>query len=387
MNQKYPMSDRTITVIALGAISLILAGCGGDDDDDLRRLDTDQLYTQTNETTNAVVHMTRNKDGSITIRNRTATGGAGLNGIKPGTTAPAPDSLVSQGSVIISPDKTTLFAVNAGDSSVSVFSVDQKTGDLTLKKSNKLNGSTPNSLAFHGGFLYVLFQTGTNQLGAYALQSDGSLTQLSLQRLPVSNTPTQVSLSPDKNFVLVNAGTATNRTLAYPRSNEGMLGTPVINDTPSPFASTFAPGNVQLATNTNGKALASYNFTNTGMLNLIGSVVSGEAAPCWVEITPNGKYAYVGNGAGTISSYAVAGTGTLTLLNAKAASEPGIIAGVGNVGGDMWASPDNKFLYATHLGADKVVAYRIGDDGSLTKINEQIIGTATRLSVQGLAGL
>jgi hypothetical protein len=34
-----------------------------------------------------------------------------------------------------------------------------------------------------------------------------------------------------------------------------------------------------------------------------------------------------------------------------------------------------------------VVAYSIGADGSLTKLGENIIGTATHLSLQGLVGL
>ncbi len=47
-------------------------------------------------------------------------------------------------------------------------------GDLTLKKVTKTLGATPSSLAFRNGFLYVMFQGGANQIGAYAVQADGA---------------------------------------------------------------------------------------------------------------------------------------------------------------------------------------------------------------------
>lgn len=376
--------------------ALALAACGGGDTGSTPPPATqapviaNQLYAQTNETVNSVVHMIRNADGSISVKNRTASGGTGLNGVRPGAAAATPNSLVSQNSVIVSPDKTRLFAVNGGDSSVSVFAISQDTGDLTLMKSTRLLGTTPSSLAYRNGFLYVMFQSGANQLGAYAVQADGALAQLSLQNLPVTGSvPTQVVVSPDGNFAVVSAGTGSNVVASFPMNRDGSLGTPVANTAgiSTPFAGAFASPSIYLSSDIGGRALASYAFSGAGVLNLIGSVVSGEAAPCWLVVTPGGQFAYVGNGAGTVSSYAVGAGGTLTLLQAKAATEPGVLPGVNSVSGDSWISPDGKFLYADYLGADKVVAYRIGSDGALVKINEQVIGTMTHLSLQGLAGI
>ncbi|MES2130340.1 MAG: beta-propeller fold lactonase family protein [Pseudomonadota bacterium] len=384
----------------LGTIAVALSACGGGSTPVMAPAPVaaapapaplaNQLYAQTNETANMIVHMVRAADGSISIKNRAATGGMGLNGVKPGTTAPTGNSLVSQNSVMVSPDKTTLFAVNAGDSSVSVFSIDQATGDLTLKKSTKLLGNEPTSLAYRNGFLYVMFQMGANQLGSYAVQADGSLSQLGLQNLPqTGTTPTQVVVSPDGNFIVVSAGTSSNMVVSYPMNKDGSLGSPVTNTAGinTPFAGAFAANTVYLSSDIMGKALASYSFTNAGALNLIGSVASGEGAPCWLVVTPNGKYAYVGNGAGSVSSYSVSASGTLTLLNAKAAFEAGPAPGANSVSGDSWVSADGKFLYADYLGDDKVVAYAINADGSITKLNEVAIGTATKLSLQGLTGI
>jgi 6-phosphogluconolactonase len=383
--------------IVFSASALALTACGGSDNSSNQPPVTppapvvaNQLYAQTNETVNTVVHMVRNADGSISVKNRSASGGMGLNGIRPGNATAGPNSLGSQNSVIISTDKTLLFAVNGGDSSVSVFSIDPATGDLTLKKSTRLLGATPSSLAYRNGFLYVLFQSGANQVGAYAVQADGALAQLSLQDLPATGgLPTQVVVSPDANFIVVSAGTGSNAVVSYPMNKDGSLGSPVVNRAgiSTPFAGAFASTSIYLSTDSGSRALASYTFTQAGAFNLIGSVVSGEGGPCWLVITPNSKYAYVGNGAGTISSYAVGPSGALTLLSAKAASEPGVLPGVNSVSGDSWISPDGKFLYADYLGADKVVAYSIGSDGAIVKINEQVIGTMNQLSLQGLVGI
>lgn len=395
-----PAARRILSGLCLSAMALALAACGGGSDNTAAPAVTaaapppppplaNQLYTQTNETTNMVVHLVRNADGSLTLKNRVATGGAGLNGIKPGSSAPAPDSLVSQHSVLVSPDKTMLFAVNGGDGSVSVFAIDQTSGDLTLKKTTKTVGGTPSSLAFNNGVLYVLFQTGSDQLGAYALQADGTLAQLGVYALPVPGmTPTQIVISPGNGFVVASAGTASNAVISFPINRDGTLSAGVTNtkNIANPFAGAFASASIYLETDTADKALASYAFDATGALKQINMVVAGEGAPCWLSATPDGKYAFVGNGAGTISAFSVAADGTLALINAKAAQEPSAMAGVNSVAADSWISADGKFLYVSYLGDDKVVAYSIAG-GVLTKLNEQVIGTATKVSLMGISGI
>ena len=392
---------RVLSGFCLTAMALALAACGGSSNTQTPAAPVaatpapppplaNQLYTETNETANMIAHLVRNADGSVTLKDKVATGGAGLNGVKVGTSSPAPDSLVSQHSVLVSPDKTMLFAVNAGDSSVSVFSIDQTSGDLTLKKATKTVGATPTSLAFNNGVLYVLFQSGSDQLGAYSLQSDGSLAQLGIYTLPVPDmTPTQLVVSPSGSFVVVSAGTGSNAVISYPINKDGTLSAGVTNTSAiaNPFAGAFASAGVYLETDTADKSLAAYTFSNSGTLTLVNTIVANEAAPCWLSVTPDGTLAFVGNGAGTISAFAVASNGTLALINAEAAKEASAIMGVNSVAADSWISADGKFLYVSYLGDDKVVAYSIGAGGTLTKLNEQVIGTATKVSLQGMTGI
>lgn len=150
---------------------------------------------------------------------------------------------------------------------------------------------------------------------------------------------------------------------------------------------TFVGGASQLAAfRVEAQSLNAFWFSATGALAALGQAgAPGTAAPCWLVVTPDGKTAFVGNGSGSISSYAIAGN-TLTLLDATAALEPPVQAGFDSVAADSWISPDGKFLYTAYLGDDKVVAYAIGLNGSLAKLGETVIGTATKLSLQGLVG-
>lgn len=357
-----------------------------------------QLYTETDKSANAIVHYTRQADGSLVRAEITPTGGAGTNAVRLNGT-PGPNSLGSQNAVIVSPDHKMLFAVNAGDNSITAFALDQTSGKPSVLKTTLTLGSKPNSLAFTNGYLYATFLNGPNQLGAYKVQADGSLAQVALYNLGLYGSlagaavPTQVVASPDNHFVVVSAGTASNAVLAFPINADGSLGAAVVNskDVVSPFAGAYLPGkgaSVYLSTSISGVSLTAFNQGSTGNLGAINvATASCVGAPCWLAVTPNGKFAYVGNGSGSISSFAIGADNGVTLLQSIAAEEAPVIAGVTSVAGDSWISPDGKFLYSTYLGDDKIVVYGIGSDGALNKLGEQVVGTATKLSLQGLAGI
>jgi DNA-binding beta-propeller fold protein YncE len=90
-----------------------------------------------------------------------------------------------------------------------------------------------------------------------------------------------------------------------------------------------------------------------------------QTAPCWVTISPDGRYLFaVNTGSGTISRYSIATGGALTLLGGTQVSANG---GVGAV--DPGLSPDGRFLYVNEsqakLAGDRVPGHRPspGDDG------------------------
>src|ERR687895_968755 len=74
-----------------------------------------QLYTQTNELRNSIIHYRRAQDGTIEEVDRVATGGEGSGEFKPvSAQESAPNAFEGAGSVILSPDRRFMFTPNGG---------------------------------------------------------------------------------------------------------------------------------------------------------------------------------------------------------------------------------------------------------------------------------
>lgn len=82
------------------------------------------IYFQTNENANAIVSLAIHGNGTISEGKLTYTNGTGASMISAATNlTAAPDGLSSQGSVVVVGN--SLFVVNAGDNSVSMFSINE----------------------------------------------------------------------------------------------------------------------------------------------------------------------------------------------------------------------------------------------------------------------
>lgn len=393
------MYPKILTAVAASAL---LAACGGGGGNTSVATIAPQLFAQTNDASNAVIRFARNADGSLVAKGNMQTGGRGTNGVNyfMGNTVAA-DSLVSNNSIILSTDKTRLFVANAGDNTVSTFSVDGATGDLGLLAVSPTGGVSPTSLAFLNGFLYITHQQGVQQLGAYRVASDGKITSIGYYPvLQKDALATQVEVSPDGKFVVVNGFmksvspiTPANALLAFPLRADGTLGQSILSNSQGlgPFGGRFGSGalaGTYVVSQAASGSASSYAFSASGIFSAISAAlpVTGQAAPCWVAITPNNKFVYVSNGSGSISLFSMDGAGKLSLTNPAAASEPALSATASALATDSWISPDGKFLYQDYSGADKIVAYSIGADGALTKLGEQAAKTLSRVSLQGLVG-
>lgn len=387
------------TLAAAAAVSVLLAACGGSDD---QPAPTAQLFAQTNDTTNAVIHFTRNADGTLVAKDTIATGGRGTNGVNyfMGNTV-APDALTSNNSVIVSPDSTRLFVANAGDNTVSVFSI-SRNGTLALLAVSPTNGTRPTSLAYANNVLYVTHQQGAQELAAFRVGQDGKLSAIGQYTVAVQDAlPTQVIVSPDGKFVIVNGFLKTvspvqplNQLIAWPINADGTLGTPVSSASAGvgPFGGRFGSGALAhdfVVTDAAGVTATSYTFSATGAFTANGAplAVTGQAAPCWLAVTPDNRFVYVGNGSGAVSRFALDSTGHLSLADPVAATETPVSGQASAFANDSWISPDGKFLYQDYAGDDKIVAYSIGANGALAKIGEQPANTQSKISLQGLAGI
>jgi DNA-binding beta-propeller fold protein YncE len=140
----------------------------------------------------------------------------------------------------------------------------------------------------------------------------------------------------------------------------------------SPFALAFTPQNNLLVTEVRESlgtppaalqgATTSYQLSGGGILTPIsGSVADFQTAPCWIVVTPDGKFAYVVNTAsGVISGYQVGSNGVLSLLGngVTAETQPGPL--------DV-AFLDGDLFDVTSGGS--IIGFQVQADGALTSLD------------------
>ena len=115
-------------------------------------------------------------------------------------------------------------------------------------------------------------------------------------------------------------------------------------------------------------AASSYSLGESGELEPVsGSVGDTRSEVCWAAVTNDGRFAFVTNfGDGTISSYEIAGDGSLELRRAVAGSTR-----IGEKGiRDEAITRDGRYLYAIDADAGKVFGWTVGGDGELGSIGE-----------------
>src|SRR3989475_12643232 len=321
---------------------------------------------------NAVVVYQRGVDGSLTPDGLFATGGLGTG-----------SSLGSQGAVIVSDDHQLLFAVNAGDNTISSFRI--WPDGLELADTASSGGTMPTSVAFFRGLLYVLNAGVPNNVSGFAVGRDGSLTLIAGSERSLSGAdtgPAEVGFSDDGKAVIV-AEKATNRIDVYVVGADGLLSGPTVFPSagPTPFGFAVDKRNTLLVSEAGaGGGASSYRIGANGSLTPVSSMVmTGQRAACWAAVTKNGRYGYVTNaGTGNISGFAIAQDGSASLLNAD-----GVTAATGGNPQDMALSLDSSYLYARVPVTGVIAIFRIRSDGSLDPL-PSLTGTPTGLA--GLAG-
>jgi 6-phosphogluconolactonase (cycloisomerase 2 family) len=340
------------------------------------------VYTMTNgRDLNRVFAYRRTADGALTFITSYPTGGQGTGG-----------GLGNQGGVVLHRSGRFLFVVNAGSNSVSVFAR-ANDGSLTLADVEPSGGTMPISIASHERMLYVLNAGGAGSVdGFHLVPQTGDLTALAGSSRPLSQTgagPAQVDFTPNGAWLVVTEK-MTNRIVTY-RANHGtgLVGNPVVNDSDgmTPFGFSFDNSGLLIVSNAAGGApgagsVSSYTINSNGSLTVHASQVPDfQAAPCWIVVNRNGRYAYTTNTASNnTSGYAIGAQGQLTLLDAS-----GVTAT--NTGGPIDAAVTRRgleFLYVLN-SAGAIDGFRLNGDGSLTPITGGITGL--RPGTNGLAAI
>ena len=333
---------------------------------------TGAVYVQTNDgSNNQVIAYNRAANGRLASSKTIDTGGRGT-----GT-----PRLGSQGSVLLSDDNKYLYVTNGGSDDISVFDVTKRTPSLLQTISS--GGTAPYSITRHGGLVYVLNEGGldsgpASNITGFTVAPDGRLTALAGSTRPLSTAyaqPAQVSFSPDGSTLVVTEK-ATDKIDTFAVGANGLPSAATVHESngQTPFGFAFRGDNVFVVTEahagTEGLASAS-SYTLDGGFRSIDppSVPDFETDVCWTVIAGGGRFAYVTNfGSGTISSYTIAMSGSLTLLEQVAGRTA---AAQGPRDQDL--DDSGQYLYVLDVGfADAatraVNAFSIGADGKLTKI-------------------
>ncbi len=317
-----------------------------------------QVYAITNAPAgNAVATFDRAADGGLTPGPVVPTGGTGSGA-----------GLGSQGAVIVDEADGLLFAVDPGSHTVSSFRLGAH--GLELAATAPSGGTSPTSVTYRNGLLYVLNAGAPNSISGLRVAADGALTALSGSTRPLSaeqTAPAQVGFDATGEALIVTER-ATNRLVTYTVGDDGRPTGPATfaSSGPTPFGFAVDKRNTLFVSEAGaGGGASSYAVGEGATLIPVSSMVmTGQRAACWAVITHNGRYGYVANaGTGNLSGFAIGRDGSATLLDPS-----GVTATTGGNPTDTALSRNSRYLYVRVGASAQIAAFRVASDGSLAKL-------------------
>ena len=320
------------------------------------------VFTETNAASgNAIQQFDRAEDGRLTPAGTFATGGLGL--ASPGG---------RQGAVTLSGDGDTVYAVNTGSDSVSAFR--RTRSGLAPIGTVRSGGVAPVSVTERDGRVYVLNSgdtpsRGTPSVATFFAGPAGRLLPIPIgvrALAPGADGTAQVSVTPDGQRLIVTERVS-NRIESLSLDFLGRPGAPVVtaSNGATPFGFAFAPNGTLVVSEAGASTVSSYRTGVFGRLSVISpSLPVNQGAACWVAVSPDGRFAYTGNAAGSISGYAIARSGALTPLNADGATA---LLPAPFTPRDLAFDGSGRYLYAVSPGG-QVRGFRVARDGALQPI-------------------
>jgi 6-phosphogluconolactonase len=320
-------------------------------------------------TANTIDAFARHADGSVTPLPGSpfAAGGAGL-----GT------GLASQGAIQATPDGRYLLAVDAGSNQVSVLRVTEGGVPVLAGHPVASGGVKPVSIAVsRSGLVYVANQgngAGGGGYSGFRLYLDGRLAAIpgSTVSVPDAAGLGDVFFNAPGNH-LIGTRTGTSQIDSFVVLPGGHLaaaqGSPFTGQGLGQLGAEFSParpGQLFVSNAHNGTGLGTVSAYRDGFLGRLSPIgaspyADGQTAPCWVEISHDGRYLFtVNTGSGNISSYAINTTGSLALIG----STP-IRGGGADI--DARLSPDGRTLSVDGSGNHILSLFAV-HGGTLTEL-------------------
>jgi hypothetical protein len=332
--------------------------------------------------TNTIAAFARNAGGTLSplARSPFSAGGAGTGTVTG-----------SQGALQVAGDGRYLLAVDAGSNQVSVLRISPD-GSLRQAEGSPVSagGLKPVSIAVHGNLVYVANDgdgtSGSNYTG-FTLDAGGHLAPIggSTWALPSTANPGDILFnSTGTNLIGIEVGTtdpSTFRIDSFVVKGDGRLtpaaGSPFPAQAAGPFGSEFSPANPAHLYVSNAHAgagngsVSAFNVAHDGAVTSIGGspYFDGRTAPCWVDISPDGKYLFaVNTGSTDISAYQIAPDGSLSLLGATS-----FASGTGIRPFDARLDPTGRNLYVVDAAIRAVSVFSVVG-GALTELSGSPFG-------------
>ena len=318
-------------------------------------------------TVNTIDGFARHADGSLTALPGSpfTAGGAGT-----GT------GLASQGAIQVTRDGRYLLAVDAGSNQISVLRLTAGGVPVLAGQPVSSGGITPVSVAVSPfGLVYVANQgNGGSGYSGFRLGFGGSLTPIagSTVTVPDGSGVGDVFFNAFGNH-LVGTRTGTSEIDSFVVLPDGHLlaakGSPYTGQGLGQLGAEFSPvrpSQLFVSNAHNGATLGTVSAYQDGLFGQLTSIGSspyadGQTAPCWVEISHDGRYLYTVNTAsGNISSYSINPNGSLVLIGSFA-----IKGGGADI--DARLSPDGRYLLVDGSGMHFVSVFAV-NGGTLTEV-------------------
>jgi 6-phosphogluconolactonase len=284
-----------------------------------------------------------------------------------------------------------------GSDGIYVFSFDRKTGTMTPVQSVK-NEKSPSFLAVHpsGRYLYSADEGAENgpakagTISAYSVdEATGKLTFLNKQS-SVGNSPCYVSIDKTgKTAFVANYGGGSMAVLPIQADGKLSVASDTVQDAGSgPNKERQERAHVHSATISPDNQYVYIADLGIDRLSIVkpnlktGKVVPAStpyvtvkpgSGPRHLAIHPSGRYAYlVEELTSSVAAFSRdPKTGALTMLQAGVKTLPADFSG-SNTSADIHLDPSGKFLYQSNRGRHALAIFAVGNDGTLTRIGEQL---------------
>jgi 6-phosphogluconolactonase (cycloisomerase 2 family) len=288
-------------------------------------------------------------------------------------------------SIVIHPSNKFLFAANAGESDVSLFTI-AASGALSEITPRTPVGTAPTILAMDsaGSFLYV-GNSGSFNISVFAINAKASpnptLTQVAGSPFSIGLSPINMQVSPSGGFLYV-TGTGSPGYIEAFSLNQGV---PTVVSG-SPFFTGTGPYGLQIASsgsflytaNKLDNSISEFTINSDGSLTQFSNSPIGQqyAGPVALLIDKSGKYMYVADqGASNLAGYSIGSDGALTLLTNSpfvTGAEPSVLA----------IDAGGKYLFVGNQTTPKVQSFSLDTgSGTLTSVlSYSVPGSPTSLA-------